>query len=255
MKLHHTERGGGMNLVLVHGFPLDGRIWDEALDRLGKQRRVIVVDLPGFGKSQSADAFTMESMADALHSHLKEIGALPCVLGGLSMGGYAALAYAEKYPMDLKGLLLIDTRAEGDSTEGKAGRAKMIDLVREKGSKAVAEQMMGKMICDETRNKKSAVANRLREIMESCPPKTIENALAAMRDRKDRTEMLASIAVPTLVIVGDQDAITPIACAELMQENIPQAEMVVVPSSGHMSPMENPNAVSDAIEGFMEKVK
>src|SRR5437867_454650 len=105
-KLHHVERGAGPALVLVHGFPLDGRMWEGQLAALGERFRVIAVDLVGFGQSKSDQAFTMDWQAEAVHGHLREIGALPCVLAGLSMGGYVALAFTQKYPGDLKGLAL-----------------------------------------------------------------------------------------------------------------------------------------------------
>src|SRR4051812_10759457 len=92
---------GGTPIVLLHGFPLDARVWKSQREELSKNHRVITPDLRGFGKSPSADAFTMESIADAVHALLSDLGALPAILGGLSMSGYAALAYAKKYPADL----------------------------------------------------------------------------------------------------------------------------------------------------------
>ena len=124
--LDYEEQGTGMPLVLLHGFPLDSRIWREQLAALSDRFHVIAPDLRGFGQSKSSDTFTMESLADDVHALLADLQALPCILGGLSMGGYVALAYAKKYPTDLRGLVLIDTKAEGDTAEGKAGREKMI---------------------------------------------------------------------------------------------------------------------------------
>jgi len=173
------------------------------------------------------------------------------VIGGLSMGGYVALAHAKKYPTDLRGLVLIDTKAEGDTTEGKQGREKMIALVREKGSKAVADQMMPKMLAPGADKQRPDVARHLRLIMEACPPRTIANALAAMRDRPDRTHDLPSIPVPALIIVGEHDAITPPAQAQAMAKEIPNAQLVTVRDSGHMSPMEQPQQVNDALRKFV----
>src|SRR5262249_15483 len=159
---------------------------------------------------------------------LKQIGALPCVLGGLSMGGYTALAYVRKYASDLRGLILVDTKAEADTPEGKQGREKMIQLARDKGSKAVADAIMPKMLAPEGEKPRAAVAHELRAIMEGCPAKTIEHALAAMRDRPDRSGELASIDVPTLVIVGDQDAITPPEVATKMYQSLTKGQLVTI---------------------------
>ena len=249
--LSFTEAGTGASLVLVHGFPLDSRMWEAQVRGLSDMARVITPDLRGFGHSPSDDRFTMESQADDLHHLLSEIGALPCTMAGLSMGGYVALAYVRKYPTDLRALALIDTRAEGDSPEGRTGREKMIELVRRSGAEAVVDEMMGKLIAEETVCHRPQVAFSLRKIMQSCSPHAIEHALAAMRDRDDQTSNLASIPVPTLLIVGDCDVITPTSSAELMLSQIPHARLETIGSSGHMSPMEQPAQVTEALRRFL----
>jgi pimeloyl-ACP methyl ester carboxylesterase len=245
--LNYQEQGAGTPLVLLHGFPLDSRIWREQVVALSDRFRVIAPDLRGFGQSKSNDAFTMESLADDVHALLADLGALPAIVGGLSMGGYVMLAYAKKYPTDLRGLMLIDTKAEGDTPEGKEGRQKMIDLVRAQGAKAVADQMMPKMLAPDADKSRPQVKRELDAIMQSQTPLTIEHALSAMRDRPDSVSDLPSIAVPTVVIVGEHDAITPPAGAEKMSRAIPHATYVVVRGAGHMSPMEQPQQLNDAI--------
>ncbi len=253
-RLHVTETGAGPPLVLLHGFPLDSRIWREQIAALSDQFRVIAPDLRGFGQSKSNDAFTMESLADDVHALLGDLGALPCVLGGLSMGGYVALAYVKKYPTDLLGLALIDTKAEGDTAEGKAGREKMIELVRAQGTKAVAEQMMPKMLAPDAEQSRPQVKRELDQIMNAQTPLTIEHALAAMRDRPDFVTDLPSIATPTLVLVGEHDAITPPAGAEKMSKAIAKSTYVVIRGAGHMSPMEQPQQVTDALRRVLQAV-
>ena len=256
--LSYEERGPatGLPVVLLHGFPLDARMWEaQAAAMADAGHRVIAPDLRGFGKSASDAPFTIESLADDVHALLGAIGAVPFVLVGLSMGGYVALAYARKYPADLRGLVLVDTKAEADTPDGKAGRQKMIDLVRKEGSKAIADQMMPKMLAKDAAGQRPQPAETLRRIMEACPPKTIENALAAMRDRPDRSGELGSIKVPTLVIVGESDQITPPDVAQSMAKKIPGAQLVTIRGAGHMSPMEQPEQMNRALKGFLEKVK
>lgn len=252
--LSYDERGSGLPVVFLHGFPLDRRIWKDQIDALSKQHRVIAVDLRGFGQSKSNTAFTMKSLAEDICSLLRAINATSCVLGGLSMGGYVALAFAKEYQKDLRGLMLIDTRAEGDTAEGKAGRQKMIALARTSGSKAVADQMMPKMLAPGTPKNRPAVARELQRIMEACPSLTIEHALAAMRDRDDQTAFLPSISVPTLILVGQEDAITPPKMAEAMNAQIPRSKLVVIPDAGHMSPMEKPQEVTRAMQDFLRQL-
>ncbi|HYO10577.1 MAG TPA: alpha/beta hydrolase [Tepidisphaeraceae bacterium] len=250
--IHYEESGSGPPLVLLHGFPLDARVWARQREDLADMFRVITPDLRGFGRSASTSPFTsLKQLADDVRALLVELGALPAVLGGLSMGGYVALEYAKKYPADLRGLILVDTKAEGDTAEGKQGRDKMVQLVREKGSAAVAEQMMPKMLAPSAAQRIPAVARELRAIMEACPPLTIEQALLAMRDRDDHARDLPSITVPTLVIVGQHDAITPPAGAEKMRQAIPHARITIVPDAGHMAPIEQPEQVSLAIGRFI----
>jgi pimeloyl-ACP methyl ester carboxylesterase len=250
--LSYEESGPreGRAVVLVHGFPLDSRIFAKQAAALCDACRVIGPDLRGFGKSRSDDSFTVASLADDLHALLSDIGGLPCTLGGLSMGGYVALAFAKKYPRDLRALLLIDTRSEGDTPDGKAGRDKMIDQLRSGGPKAVADAMLPKMLSEEGQ-KNATLVRELREIMESQPPRTIEHALVALRDRADYTADLPSITAPTLIIVGEKDAITPPAMSEKLNKAIPKSNMVVIPGAGHVSSMEKPAEVTAAIRGFV----
>jgi pimeloyl-ACP methyl ester carboxylesterase len=255
--LSYDERGPSTArppLVLLHGFPLDSTMWEHQLQSLSTAgHRVVAPDFRGFGRSRSDDPFTLESLADDVHSLLATVHAAPCALVGLSMGGYVALAFAKKYPQDLAALALVDTKAEADTTEGKQGREKMIALARTSGATAVADQMMPKMLAADSAARPQ-IANRLRQIMEACPPKTIEHALAAMRDRPDRTGELASMKVPALVIVGDADAITPPAVAASMAGRIPGARLVTIRGAGHMSPMEQPDQVTRALRTFVQSL-
>ncbi len=252
--LHYSDQGTGPVIVLVHGFPVDSTMWDDQAASLCASHRVITPDLRGFGQSKSEDPFTIESLADDLHALLSQIGALPCTLAGLSMGGYVALAYAKKYPTDLSALALVDTRAEGDSPQGRAGREKMIALVRKSGAEAVADEMMGKLLDEETVCHRPQVVTRLRQIMKRCLPKTIEHALMAMRDRPDQTVNLPSIPVRTLIVVGELDTITPPESAETMRRLIPHNRLELIRGAGHMSPMEQPTQVTRVLQRFARDV-
>ena len=250
----YMEQGQGRPVVLVHGFPLDGRMWEGQLAALSDKYRVIVPDLPGFGRSAPIASLSVSAMADTLHKLLHQLHATPCVLGGLSMGGYVAFDYITKYPTDLAGLMLIDTRCEADTAEAKTIRMKTIEAVRTLGAKAVTEPMEAKLLADATRSARPDVVQRLREIMEQCSSQTIEQAQLALATRCDYRDKLASIAVPTLIIVGDCDAITPPDVALGMNHEIPHAQLCVVRDAGHMSPMEQPEQVNQAIGQFLDQV-
>jgi len=253
--LSYAERGRGLPLVLVHGFPLDNRIWESQLANLSDKYRVIAPDLPGFGKSQPPKSFTMQSLADTLHAFLMQIKATPCALAGLSMGGYMTFAYERKYPTTLKALLLVDTKAEADTTDGKAGRNKMIETVRTSGSPAIAAAMLPKMLSPQSQESRPQLVQQVKSIMEACPPQTIEYALSAMRDREDYRDCCPSVALPTLIIVGDADAITPPAVAESMQKSIPHSKLTIIKGAGHLSTMEQPEQVNQSIRAFLATIK
>lgn len=250
--IHYTQKGQGKPLVLVHGFPLDSRIWSHQVEALSSDYRVIAPDLHAFGQSRASRPSTLRSMAEDLRALLQQLDALPCALAGLSMGGYVALEYSKMCPTDIQALILVDTKAEADTSEAKEARTAMIELVRSQGARAVAEGMMPKMVAPAALSKQRPVVATLRQIMESQSPQAIEWALAAMRDRQDFVESLKSIADPALVIVGEHDAITPPSLAQKLSGAIPRSQLAVIPDAGHMSPIENPQAVTEAIRSFLK---
>ncbi len=238
-------------LVLLHGFPFNGRLWRRQVEALQDLYRVIVPDLRSFGRSVGNDPFTIESQADEVHGLLMDRDALPCVLCGLSMGGYVALAYARKYPATLRGLILMDTKSAADTSEAKLQRQKMIDLANTSGSLAVADAMMPKLLCEETLTGYPEIAKEIQSMAGENPPLTLAHALAAMRDRPDLSDYLPSIAEPTLILVGAEDAITPPALSQEMHRAIPNSTLEVITGSGHVTAMERPDQVNVAIRNFM----
>jgi len=250
--LFYQDQGQGLPLVLLHGYPLDGRLWQHQLADLSTLFRVIVPDLRGFGQSTGGGDFTIESQADDVHALAGALNLGKFVLAGLSMGGYITLAYCRKYPSTLRGVGLIDTRAEGDTPQGRQNRDKAIELVQAQGSKAIADQMLPKLLAPETLNHRPQLAAVVRQMCENCPPRTIATALAAMRDRMDQTDYLPSLADPTLIIVGDQDVITPPVISDAMHKAIPQSQLVVVRGAGHLSPLEQPQQVNRALRTFLQ---
>jgi pimeloyl-ACP methyl ester carboxylesterase len=251
--IHYEHKGTGPLLVLLHAFPTDSRMWAGQLDELSSRYRVMAPDFPGFGKSADAGPFTVPSLAQTIRAFIQK--AAPnsgkFVLGGLSMGGYVAMNYARQFPDDLRGLILADTKDAADNAEQRENRNRMIEVARGKGSRAVTDMMIGKMLSTDTESRRPAIAKALRDIMESCPAATIERALIALRDRPDMTQELAKIKTPTLIIVGDGDAITPPEVARGMQNKIAGSQLAVIAGAGHMSAMEQPQQVSGVIGSFM----
>jgi 3-oxoadipate enol-lactonase len=252
--LFYHESGRGLPVVLLHGFPLNHHIWHKMVPELSGVCRIITPDLRGFGQSPDNTAFTIQSLAEDIYVLLSQIRALPCIIGGLSMGGYVALAYERAYASTLRGLALIDTRAANDTPEGRAGRDTMIELAKTSGPRAVAEAMLPKMLAPTSLETRPEIVAELKAIMENCPAQTIQHALAAMRDRPDFRPTLGRIAAPTLIIVGDADAITPQAEADEMHNAIRGSMLNVIPGAGHTPPLEQPLQVSRSIRHFLGKL-
>lgn len=249
----YLERGSGPTLVLLHAFPLSSEMWNAQLETLSDRYRVIVPDLPGFGGSPVVPEWTVDSAADGLAEFLEGLG-VPglVVVGGLSMGGYIALAFARRHPDRLRGLILADTKAEPETDEAKANRDKMMAFAKEHGSAAVIDSMMGKMVSETTKADRPAVVAAVKQLASEQYPDGIVAALKALRDRPDAVPGLSTIRVPTLVIVGADDALTPPSAARKMVDAVPIARLEVLPSAGHLANLEVPDAFTGAVRGFLD---
>jgi len=256
-ELAHLDRGAGAPVLLIHGFPLDHTMWDAQIDALANTARVIAPDLRGFGESPRGDVdsnqgISMEQFADDLVALLDAIGITePIVLVGMSMGGYIAWQFIGRYPERVRALVQLDTRAIADDEETRAGRLKMAHNVAEWGSGRVAEMMGPRLFSPRAFETKPGLVAAVRRVVEATSPATIAAAQRGMASRPDVTGMLSSISVRTLVIVGDQDVISPPAEMEAIAQAIPNSEFVVIPNSGHMTTMEQPEIVNEALREFI----
>lgn len=242
------EMGSGPAVVLVHGYPFDGAMWSGVARALAARFRVLKPDLPGRGETPAASAGTIEDSADFLAAVLAELPG-PVGLAGFSMGGYVALALARRRPAALGALALVDTRAAADDDAAKAKRDEAIATVRSAGVAAIAEGLLPRLLSPLSISNRDLL-DRARRIMLRQKPETVEADLKAMRDRPDARASLSEIAIPTLVLVGEQDALTPPADSRAMADAIPGARLVTVPGAGHLAPMERPGAVAAALSDF-----
>ncbi len=250
---HYRERGTGPVALFVHGFPLDATLWLDQLTALAGRRRCIAPDLSGSGRSApvTGEPLTMERHAADLSALLDRLEVDRVDLIGLSMGGYVALAFAERFPARLRSLALVDTRSGPDSADGKAGRDAAIERVLDGGRGALADTMLVALLGP---HPTAAARARLRTMVETTPYETIVGALAGMRDRPDRTAVLGTVAVPAAVIVGADDTVTPPSEAEAMAAALPDATLHVVAGAGHLTPIEQPAAVTAALAALFDRV-
>ena len=254
------QAGQGRPVILVHGFPLTAEMWRPQLDDVPHGWMLIAPDLPGFGESvpdparpdAAAPATSMDDYADAVLAVMRHLNIEQAAIGGLSMGGYVTFAIHRKAAQRFGAMLLADTRAEADTPEGRAGREKMQAAVRADGPQAAADAMMAKLIGP--RASDPARVAVVRDLILRNQPNGIIAALEGLKSRPDSTPQLAQITCPTLVIVGDQDELTPVPLSEGMARQVRHAELVVIPAAAHLANVEEPQAFNRALWAFLGRL-
>lgn len=243
---------GGRPLVWLHAFPLGADMWRPQLDAVPAGWRLIAPDLAGFGGTADHDGvpeigdFARDIDALADHLRLERF-----VLGGLSMGGYAVFAYLRLNAARVTGVVLADTKSGADTLAAREGRQKMLDLVASKGVAAVADEMLPKLLGPTTLKSDPALAARVRALIEGNSPDGVSRAIKRLRDRPDSTPLLAAVSVPALVVVGEEDGITPVGEARAIAAALPEATLAVLPRAGHLSNLEASDAFAAALTPWL----
>jgi 3-oxoadipate enol-lactonase len=245
-------RGEGPAILFVHGYPLDRTIWREQIDALDGYRR-IAPDLRGMGQSDAPDlGYGMALYAADLAALLDALGVDDVVLCGHSMGGYIAFEFLRQWRSRVRGLVLIDTRAEADAPEVRRSRDAAAATARERGAAEVGDGMLPKMLAPSTLTGRPEVVERVQALMAGTPVAGMVGALGAMRDRAGSESLLPTLAgIPTLVMVGAADILTPPEQARTMAEAIPGARLAIIPGAGHLPPVEQPAAVTQSLREFL----
>jgi pimeloyl-ACP methyl ester carboxylesterase len=249
------EGAGDQAVVFVHGFPFQASMWEPQIPvAVEAGRRVVAPDLPGFGRSSilaERSEYSIDRYADLVAALVDELDLGRVVLVGLSMGGYIALAVARRHPEMLAALVLADTRADPDTAEGRQTRSDQQALVEERGDVTPLVDGLLTRILAEAGPRRAEVGATLGDMMRSTAPAGWIGALEAMKQRRDQTDLLSSISVPTLVVVGEGDALAPVYVAEAMAEAIPDARLEIVPDAGHVANLENPEVFNRALFEFL----
>jgi 3-oxoadipate enol-lactonase len=259
--------------VFIHGFPFHAGMWDGQLDRLPEGWRGLAPDLRGFGGSKGElgsgevatgkrvggriagpdeAVLTMARAADDIAGVIEAEWDGPAVVCGLSMGGYVALELVRRRPDLVRALVLSDTRASADTDEGRENRMRMAQTARASGPEPIATAMIPDLLADTTLEEGPEVADFVKDMILDSPPASLVAALAGMAARHDFRGDLRTIDRPTLVIVGEQDRITPPESARVLVDGIPGARLEIIPYAGHLSNLENPEAFDRALAGFLE---
>lgn len=254
-EIEYDVRGAGPAVLLLHAFPFGLFMWDAAVEALAGSHRVVCFDARGFGGTPpdpDDEPLTMERIADDGAALLGLLGIEKAIVAGCSMGGYAAFAFVRRHPERLAGLVLQDTRAGADTDEARANRTSLAARVREEGAGVVAEAFLPKLVGETTKRENPDLVERLRERILATSPKGIARALHGLGARPDSRPTLGQVSVPTLVVVGEEDVLTPPEEAEAMGGAIPGSRVVVIPRVGHLSNLENPAAYNDVLTSFLD---
>jgi 3-oxoadipate enol-lactonase len=252
--LTFNDQGTGLPIVLLHAFPLNRTMWREQELALSSQFRVITIDLRGHGQSDAPLwRYTLDQAADDVIGLLDHLSIQRATFVGLSMGGYILFALYRKYTHRVKALVLADTRAQADTSEGKEGRFQMAQTAYKNGPSAIADIMIPKLLSPATVQSNLDLVRRVRRMIEDNQISGIAGDLMAMAERSDSVPLLKQITCPTQIIVGEQDLPTPLADAKLMADQILGARLAVIPAAAHLSNMEQPDLFNETVRSFVSK--
>jgi pimeloyl-ACP methyl ester carboxylesterase len=251
-----VEAGAGWPVILLHAFPLNAGMWRPQLERVPEGWRFIAPDLRGFGRSAEGPSrghpeITMEDYATDVLSLMDALEVDEAVIGGLSMGGYVTFAMHRQASSRFTGMILADTRSQADTPQAREARVGMREVLAKQGARGVADQMLPKLLAEATPRERPDIVRQTRALIESASSPAIDAAIGALMTRSDSTPVLETISCATLVLVGEEDAITPPADAEAMQRAIPRSTLTVIRGAGHLSNLDQPEVFSRALADFL----
>jgi pimeloyl-ACP methyl ester carboxylesterase len=254
-KLYYVDLGSPSRptIVLIHGFPLSSEMWGSQVQALKSRYRVIAFDLRGQGRSSAGDGqFTLEFLVDDLVAILDKLRVESAILCGLSMGGYVSLRAIERNTDRVSGLILCDTRSEADTNEGKLTRAATIRAINKDGVNAFARRFLKDAFSPRSLSD-TRLVNTATKIISKNKPLGLRGTLLALAARTDTTSFLPKIKVPTLILVGEADKITPPDFSQRMHSSIQNSELHLVANAGHLSNMENLTDFNAYLLNFLDR--
>lgn len=256
VEIAYDDVGSGPCVVLLHGYPFNRSLWRDQVEEIQKHHRVVAPDLRGHGESGvTPGVVTMDDMARDVASLLETLNISRPIIGGLSMGGYVALAFCRLFPLHVRSLILADTRAQSDTEEARQNRAEQSEKALREGMEGIADGLLPKLLTPETVAKRPDIVKRVREMMVATNPEGAAAALRGMAERADQTPFLSRIIAPTLIVVGSEDANTPVADAELMHRGIGGSRLEVIQGAGHVSNIEKPENFNRALIEFLNDIE
>lgn len=253
VEIFYEVIGDGPAVVLLHAFPTDHRLWLPAADLLSARYRLLLPDLRGHGESgRGAGKATMARHADDLVRVCDAAGVGRAVFAGVSIGGYILFEFWRRYRDRVAALVLCDTRANPDTPEARAARLQSAQDVLQHGPAQFCESMIPKLLGQSTRSNRPDVVDAVRKLMSKATAQGIASVQEGMAERPDSMATLKTITVPTLLVFGEEDGLSPLEVAEAMRRELPQGRLEVLPRAGHLAVFERPQAAGAAIRNFLD---
>jgi len=253
--LGYDDIGEGAAVVFLHAFPLNRRMWAPQTSALAGDWRCLTVDFRGFGDSPAAEPFGIDRYADDVAAVLDSVSVRRAVVVGLSMGGYVAFSLWRRHANRVRALVLADTRAGADAPDTRERRHELIALARREGVAAVVDRQLVGLLGKTTRERRAEVESAVRAIAVNASVEGIVGALESMLQRPDSSPTLPTLTVPTLIVVGAEDVITPPKEARAMHEAIGESRIEVLANAGHLSSVERPAAFNAVLNEFLHSVE
>ncbi|MES2567911.1 MAG: alpha/beta hydrolase [Bacteroidota bacterium] len=247
---------GSVPVIFLHGFPFDKSMWHSQVESLKSSHRVIAYDIRGFGKSHDhGSALSIDQFSEDLIRFMDILNIDKAVVCGLSMGGYVAMNAHRRAPSRFEALILCDTQCVADTAEGKKKRYQSIDEINAEGIKNFAKGFMERALCKDSFNNKKEVVDQLTEMIYSTSPRMITQGLKALAERRETCSTLCKVNVPTLIICGKEDELTPVIQSEYMKQNIDGSLLCVIENAGHVSNLEQPEEFNKRVNDFLGMIK
>jgi pimeloyl-ACP methyl ester carboxylesterase len=256
IEMAYEDVGSGPAVVLLHGYPFNRSMWREQVLMLSTRYRVITPDLRGHGETTTSDAATIVEMAQDVAALLDELEIKHVVMGGLSMGGYVALAFYRRFgPERVLALILADTRSQADTTEARRNREEQAEKILKQGMSSIADDFLKKVLTPAMLSEKPEIVERVREMVVTTKRQGAAAALRGMALRQDQTDFLPEIIAPTLIIVGSEDQLTPPVDAEMMHRAIRGSRLEIIEGASHLSNLERPAEFNRALKNFLDALQ
>ncbi|MDT4955925.1 MAG: hypothetical protein QOJ02_4063 [Acidobacteriota bacterium] len=257
IEMAYEEVGSGPAVVLLHGYPFNRSMWREQVLMLSTRYRVITPDLRGHGEtSATQEPATIAEMAQDVAALLDELEIKRVVLGGLSMGGYVALAFYRRFGQErVRALILADTRSQADTTEARRNREEQAEKILKQGMSSIADGFIKKVLTPATLSQHPEITERVRQMVVTTKPQGAAAALRGMAVRQDQTDFLPEIIAPTLIVVGSEDKLTPPVDAEMMQRAIRGSRLEIIEGASHLSNLERPAEFNRALKNFLDALQ